>query len=63
MKILSIEIETEYGRRVVKLAAPIDIDSHGDMPPTFRALTEVLWGLVREIDAQQPESTTPRAEA
>lgn len=63
MKILSVEVETEHGRRAVKLAVPVDIDSHGDMTPTFQALTNVLWGLVREIDAQHPSPTTPMAEA
>jgi hypothetical protein len=63
VKIYAIEIETEFGRRVVKLGAPIDVDARGDMPPHFRALTEVLWGLLREVAAQAPSPTIPTAEA
>lgn len=63
MKIFSIAVETDLGRRMVKLAGPIDMDTRGDMPPQFRALTEVLWGLVREIASQAPDPTTPKAEA
>jgi hypothetical protein len=63
MKIYSIEVETDAGRRVVKLAAPIDIDARGDMPPPFRSLTDVLWGLLREVAAQAPSSSAPKAKA
>jgi hypothetical protein len=65
MKIFSIAVETELGRRMVKLSAPldVDVDAGGDMPPKFRSLTEVLWGLVREIASQSPDPTTPKAEA
>ena len=63
MKIYSIEVETDAGRRVIKLGAPMNVDARGDMPPAFRSLTEMLWGLLREIAAQAPSSTTPKAEA
>jgi len=63
MKIYSMEVETDLGRRVVQLATPIDVDPLGDMPPHFRSLTEVLWAVLREVAAQQPAPTTPNAEA
>lgn len=63
MKIYSIEVETDCGRRVVKLAAPIDVEALGDMAPPFRSLTEVLWGLLREVAAQAPSSTPSKAQA
>jgi hypothetical protein len=63
MKILSIEVMTDAGRRVIKLAAPIDVDARGDMPPQFRSLTDVLWGLLREVAVQSPAPTKPNAEA
>jgi len=63
MKIFSIEVETDLGRRVVKLSAPIDVDARGDMVPSFRSLTEVLWGLMREVELQAPDPTTTKAEA
>ena len=63
MKIHSIEVETDGGRRVVKLSAPIDVDPRGDMPAHFRSLTEALWGLLREVALQAPVSSTPKAEA
>jgi len=61
MKVYSIEVETDVGRRVVKLAAPIDVDACGDMPPHFRSLTEALWGLLRAVAIQAPQ--VPKAEA
>ncbi len=61
MKIFSIEIQTDLGRRVVQLAAPIDVDPTGEMPPHFRSLTELLWGLLREAAVQAP--ALPKAEA
>jgi hypothetical protein len=63
VKIYSIEVQTNLGRRVIKLAAPMDVDARGDMPPPFRSLTEMLWGLLREIAIQAPSSTVPKAEA
>lgn len=61
MKIYSIEVQTDLGRRVVQLAAPIDIDPIGDMPPQLRSLTEVLWGVVCEVATNAP--VPPKAEA
>ena len=63
MKILSIEAVTDAGRRVVKLSAPIVVDPGAldAMPVQFRALTEVLWGLLREVEVQAPEA--PKVEA
>lgn len=61
VKIFSIEVETDAGRRVVKLAAPIEVDARGDMPAHFRSLTEFLWGVLREVARQAPE--VPKAEA
>jgi hypothetical protein len=63
MKIFSMEVQTDLGRRVVQLAAPIDFDPTGTMPPHFRSLTEVLWGVLCEVAAQAPTPTTPKAEA
>ena len=61
MKIYLIEVETDAGRRVVKLAAPIEVDARGDMPVAFRSLTEVLWNVVREVARQAPQ--VPKAQA
>lgn len=63
MKIFSMEVETDLGRRVVQLAAPLDVDPRGDMPPHFRSLTELLWNILREVAIQQPALTLPKAEA
>ena len=63
MKIYSIEVETDLGRRVVKLAGPLDVEPHGDMPPAFRSLTELLWDVLREVASQGPALSPPRAEA
>jgi len=63
MKIYAIEVETDGGRRVIKLPAPIEVavPPSGEMPPAFRALTEILWGLMREVEMQKP--TPPLVEA
>lgn len=65
MKIYTMEVETDLGRRVVQLSAPIDIDPHGDMPPHFRSLTELLWSVLRDVAAQGTElaQSAPKAEA
>ena len=63
MKIYSIEVQTDLGRRVVKLAAPINIDPTGVMPSQFRSLTELLWGVVCEVAENALLPTTPKAEA
>ena len=66
MKIYSIEVETDLGRRVVQIsAAPLDVDPLGDMPPHFRSLTELLWNVLRQVAIQGPElaASAPKAEA
>lgn len=63
MKVYSMEIQTDLGRRVVQLAAPLDVDPTGDMPAHFRSLTEVLWGVLCEIAEKDLVLTTPNAEA
>jgi hypothetical protein len=66
MKIYSIEVETDLGRRVVQLSAPLDVDPHGDMPPHFRSLTEQLWNNVIRLAAiygDELAASVPKAEA
>lgn len=63
MKIYSIEVTTETGRRVVQLAVPLDIDPSGAMPVPFRALTEVLWAVVCEVAEKASSLTPPKVEA
>jgi hypothetical protein len=66
MKIYSIEVETDLGRRVVKLSAPIDVDPRGDMPTHFRSLTEALWNVLQQVALHGDELATlapPKAEA
>lgn len=63
MKIYSIEIETDLGRRVVKLRVPLDVEPHGDMSQPFRSLTELLWSVLCEVASQGEALAPPRAEA
>jgi len=65
MKIYSIEVETDLGRRVVQLSAPIDVDPRSDMPPHFRSLTEALWGVLQQVAVHSAElaASVPKAEA
>jgi len=65
MKIYSIEVETDLGRRVVQLSPPLDVDPTGDMPAPFRSLTEVLWNVMHQVALQGPAlaATAPKAEA
>lgn len=65
MKIFSIEIETDLGRRVVQLSAPLDVDPYGNMPASFRSLIEVLWGVLQQvaIHGASLAASAPKAEA
>ena len=65
MKIYSLEIETDLGRRVVQISAPLDVDPSGDMPPHFRSLTELLWNVLRQVADLGPElaASVPKVEA
>jgi len=65
MKIYSIEVETDLGRRVVQLSAPLDVEPAAVMPPSFRSLTELLWGVLCEVasQAQVLAAAAPKAEA
>lgn len=57
-----IEVDTDAGRRVVKLAAPIEVDATVEvMPRHFRDLTEILWNVVREFARQPPQ--VPKVQA
>jgi hypothetical protein len=65
MKIHSIEVMTDAGRRVIQLGAPLDVDPEGEMPATFRELTELLWGAIQQvaIHADALSASVPKAEA
>jgi len=66
MKIHSIEVVTDLGRRVVQLSAPIEVDPTGEMPQHFRELaTDVLWGVLRQVAVHGAElaAAAPKAEA
>ena len=65
MKINAIEIDTDLGRRVVKLTVPLDVDLRHDMPPTFRSLTEQLWRVLQMVANNGAElaAAMPKAEA
>lgn len=63
LKIYSMEVRTDLGRRVVQLSAPMDVDPTGDMPKQFRSLTEMLWGVVCEVAKQGPALSPPKVEA
>jgi hypothetical protein len=63
MKIYSIEVETDLGRRVVQPSAPLDVEPLGDMPPHFRSLTELLWGVLQLVAIQGPALSPPKVEA
>ena len=63
MKIYSIEVETDLGRRVVQLSAPLDVEPLGEMPQQFRSLTELLWDVLHQVALQGPALSGPKAEA
>ncbi len=64
-RIVSVEVHTDLGRRVVKLAAPMDVQPSGAMPSQFRSLTELLWNVICEVAAKGSElaAAAPKAEA
>jgi hypothetical protein len=66
MKIYTIEVETDLGRRVLQLSPPIDVDPTGEMPAHFRTLTtDMLWGVLKQFAIHGPElaAASPKAEA
>ena len=65
MKIYSMEVQTDQGRRVVQVAAPLDVDPSGEMPAVFRSLTEMLWDVLCKTSAKATElaALAPKAEA
>lgn len=65
MKIKAIAVETEFGRRTVQLAVPLDVDPMGKMPPPHfvQSLVEKLWDVLHQVAIQAPGFTAPKAEA
>ncbi len=65
MKIYSIEVETDQGRRVAQFSAPIEADPLGTMPPEFRSFPELLWGILQQVALNGAElaASAPKAEA
>jgi hypothetical protein len=61
VKIYSIEVQTDLGRRVIQLSAPLDVAVEADMPGAFRSLTEILWGLLRKVATQEIETPAVKA--
>lgn len=62
MKIYHIEVQTDMGRRVVQLSAPLEVDTDQDMPAAFQSLMAMLWKLMQEAAAGRvPEP--PKAQA
>jgi hypothetical protein len=61
VKIFSIEVQTDLGRRVVQLAAPLDVAADADMPGAFRSLTEILWGLLCKMADQEIKTPVVKA--
>ena len=64
-RLVRIEVNTDLGRRTIQLAAAIDVDPLGAMPSSFRSLTEVLWDVLQQVALRGPElaATMPKAEA
>lgn len=65
MKIHSIEVQTDLGRRFFQISPPLDVDLTSEMHPHFRSFTEALWNKLREIAILGPAIATmsPKAEA
>lgn len=63
MKIISLEVNTDLGRRVIQLGAPIEVDPQGEMSPIFRGLTELAWKMICEVAADPASYAPPKAEA
>lgn len=63
MKIKSIEVDTDLGRRVVQISPPIDVDPTGEMPSHFGSLIQVLWNVMRQVATDSQAFAAPKAEA
>jgi len=65
MKIYSIEIETDHGRRTFGFSPPLDVDPRGEIPPQVHSFPGLLWNLVQQIAVNGAEmaASAPKAEA
>lgn len=63
MKIKSIEVDTDLGRRIVQISPPIDVDPTGEMPSHFGSLIELLWNVMRQVATDQKTFSAPKVEA
>jgi hypothetical protein len=63
VKIKSIEVDTDLGRRIVQISPPIDVDPTGEMPSHFGSLIELLWNVMRQVATDQKTFSAPKVEA
>ena len=65
MKIYSIEVQTDVGRRVAQFAAPIEVDPLGSMPEQFRSFPDLLWSILQQVALNGAElaAAAPKVEA
>ena len=63
MKIKSIEVDTDLGRRVVQISPPIEVDPTAEMPSHFGSLIELLWNVMRQVATDPKAFSAPKAEA
>jgi hypothetical protein len=63
VKISSLTVETDLGRRVVQFSPPLNVELQEEMPPEFRTLPELLWRMLCEVAAQGPSLTPLKVEA
>jgi len=75
MKIFSVSLETDLGRRTAQFAVPVDVEplavplggeSSSAAPPHFvSSVTELLWRIIREhaLKGAAIAAAIPKAEA
>ncbi len=62
----SVEIDTDKGRRHIRLTAPIDIDPTSATPSAqFQSLAKMLWDVLHQVALQVPTLAVaaPKVEA
>lgn len=65
MKIYSIEVDTDHGRRTFQFSPPLDVDPRGAIPPQVQSFPGLLWKLVQQLAVNGAElaASAPKAEA
>lgn len=63
MKIKSVEIDTDFGRRIIQISPPLEVDPASSMPEYFPTLIAMLWEMLHPEAFKGAESKVLKVEA